>query len=246
VPEKGSSTKSVFRATNYASGAVNPTNPHQVVVTVGSYINRHSNESNGCVPAGFAADGLNLYTGVKTPGACNNDILASVSNDGGTSFTGTTTDPRAETTVNQDRGQATTDQWFQWAAFSSKGTLAVDYYDRQYGSDETTGNSDFSLSGSRDVARFGTDRVTSGSMPPPTQFGGVQGGQFWGDYTGLTVTNEKAHPVWSDTRAVDLFVCPNTATGPGNPPQLCTATEPNGLRANDQEMFTDSMNIPTR
>jgi hypothetical protein len=246
VPEKGSSTKSVFRATNYASGAVNPTNPHQVVVTVGSYINQNSNEANGCVPAGFAADGLNLYTGVKTPGACNNDILVSTSNNGGASFTGTSTNPREETTANQDRGQATTDQWFQWAAFSSKGTLAVDYYDRQYGSDETTGNSDFSLSGSSDLARFGTDRVTSGSMPPPTQFGGPAGGQFWGDYTGLTVTNEKAHPVWSDTRAVDLFVCPNSATGPGNPPQLCTATEPNGLRANDQEMFTDSMNIPTR
>jgi len=30
VPEKGSSTKSVFRATNYASGAVNPTKPNQV------------------------------------------------------------------------------------------------------------------------------------------------------------------------------------------------------------------------
>jgi hypothetical protein len=73
VPEKGSSTKSVFRATNYASGAVNPTKPNQVVVTLGSYINQHSNESNGCVPAGFAADGLNLYTGVKT-GGCNNDM----------------------------------------------------------------------------------------------------------------------------------------------------------------------------
>jgi hypothetical protein len=59
------------------------------------------------------------------------------------------------------------------------------------------------------------------------------------------VTNEQAHPVWSDTRAVDVFVCPGTATGPGNRPQLCTATEPNGLTANDEEMYTDSMNIPT-
>jgi hypothetical protein len=31
---------------------------------------------------------------------------------------------------------------------------------------------------------------------------------------------------------------------PGNPPQLCTATEPNGLQANDQEMFTDPLAIP--
>ena len=42
-------------------------NPSQVVVTYGSYINRNSNESNGCTPAGFAAAGTNLYTGVKTP-----------------------------------------------------------------------------------------------------------------------------------------------------------------------------------
>jgi hypothetical protein len=242
VPEKGSSTKSVFRATNYPAGAVDPTHPNRVVVTVGSYINKHSNESNGCTPAGFAADGLNLYTGVKS-GGCNNDILVSVSNNGGSSFTGTTTDPRSETTVTQDHKQATTDQWFQWAAMDSHGTLAVDYYDRQYGSDETTGASDFSLSGSRDLAWFATDRVTSSSMPAPTQFPGPNGGQFYGDYTGLTVTNEKAHPVWSDTRAKDVFLCTGTGT-PGNPPRLCSGVEANGLTANDQEMFTDSMSIP--
>ena len=52
VPEKGSSTKSVFRATNYPSGAVDPQNPNVVTVAFGSYINKDSNESNGCVPAG--------------------------------------------------------------------------------------------------------------------------------------------------------------------------------------------------
>ena len=45
VPEKGSSTKSVFRATNYPSGQVNPKNPNLVTVTFGSYINPDSNES---------------------------------------------------------------------------------------------------------------------------------------------------------------------------------------------------------
>src|SRR3954470_2705713 len=170
VPEKGSSTKSVFRAVNYPSGAVNPVRPNQVVVTFGSYINRHSNESNGCTPAGVSPDtGQDLYTGVKT-GGCNNDILVSVSNNGAGWITGTTTDPRALTSVTQDGRQSTTDQFWQWAAFSSHGVLAVDYYDRQYGSDETTGYSDVSLSGSRDLYRFGTDRVTTSSMPPPTQF----------------------------------------------------------------------------
>ena len=89
VPEKAATANSIFRATNYGSGEVNPTNPNQVVVAFGSYINKHSNESNGCAPTGFSpVTGQNLFTGVKTPGACNNDILVSVSNDGGQTFTG--------------------------------------------------------------------------------------------------------------------------------------------------------------
>ena len=70
VPEKNGTANSIFRATNLGSGTVNPTNPSQVVVTFGSYINQHSNESTGCVPAGInPATGDNLYSGVKTP-AC--------------------------------------------------------------------------------------------------------------------------------------------------------------------------------
>ena len=52
VPDKRDNT-SFFRATNYPVGVVDPKNPKHVVVTVGSYINAHSNEANGCVPAGF-------------------------------------------------------------------------------------------------------------------------------------------------------------------------------------------------
>src|SRR5699024_7661445 len=139
---------SVFRATNYPSGAVDPTNPKRVVVTIGSYINRHSNESNGCVPEGFSPFGLNLYDGVKTPGACNNDILVSRSLNGGLTFNGTAIDPRKLPTVRAADGHS--DQWFQWAAFDPNGHFAVDFYDRRYGDDETTGFSDFSLSGSDD------------------------------------------------------------------------------------------------
>ncbi|MCA1832763.1 MAG: glycoside hydrolase [Actinobacteria bacterium] len=142
VPEKGPTSNSYFRATNYPSGSVNPTQPNQVVVTLGSYINRHSNESNGCVPAGFGPFGNPQYTGVKTPGACNNDIIVSISNDAGTTFSGTAADPRTEPVATTAPGQATTDQWFQWATFTKTGKLAVSYYDRQYGDDETTGYSD--------------------------------------------------------------------------------------------------------
>src|SRR5207253_11045276 len=129
--EKGSSTRSVFRATDYPSGQVDPHHANLVTVAFGSYINADSNESNGCAPTGFAADGNPTYTGVKTPGACANKILLKVSTNGGSSFNGST-DPRNGEVVTQERAQRHTDQWFQWSAFTRSGKLAVDYYDRQY------------------------------------------------------------------------------------------------------------------
>jgi hypothetical protein len=240
VPEKAATANSFFRAANYPSGAVNPRNAHQVVVTFASYINRNSNEANGCVPAGVSpATGNSLYTGVKTPGAGNNDILVSVSGDAGATFTGTATDPRSLTSATSSRGQATSDQWFHWVAFTRDGRLAVSYYDRQYGDDEVTGFSDFSLSGSRNLRDFAARRVTSSSMPPPTQFEGT----FWGDYTGLAA-HDTAFPVWSDTRNPALFLCPGTAT-PGVPPRVCAAPAVNAEVANDQEMFTDEVAVAT-
>jgi hypothetical protein len=243
VPEKGSSTKSVFRAVNYPSGAVNPNNAHEVSVTYGSYINKNSNESNGCVPTGFSQFGINTFTGVKTPGACNNDILISTSDNGGSSFSGTNTDPRQQTDVTQSRAQSTTDQFWQWSGYSTRGVFATTYYDRQYGNDEFNGSSDLSLSASRDTTRFDSTRVTTSSMPAPTEFYGTKGGQFYGDYIGLAVDKNSAYPIWSDTRNIDLFLCPNSATGPGNPPKVCSATETNGQTANDQDIYTATVQL---
>ena len=241
VPEKGTAQNSVFRASNYPSGAVNPRNPSQVVVTTGSYINRDSNESNGCAPNGFnPATGGNLYTGTKTAGACNNKIVLSVSNNAGATFTGSTTDPRLLPVANTANKQATTDQWWQWATFTPSGTLVTSYYDRQYGSDEFTGDMDFSVSTSKNLSSFTVARATSASMPLPTQFPDTQGNSlFIGDYTGVTAVSS-AHPLWADTRNADAFLCPGTAA-PGVPPALCTAAEPNGLIANDQQIYTRTM-----
>jgi hypothetical protein len=239
VPEKGSQMNSVYRASNYSSGGVNPTNSSQIAITVGSYINQNSNEANGCTPDGFASDGQNKFIGVKTEGACNNKIMLSISNDGGASFTGGSTDPRSLPVVNQAAGQALTDQWWQWAAFTKGGKLAVSYLDRQYGAGETTGKTDISLSGSSDLVNFGGVRVTTSSMPLPTQFTNAQGNSiFYGDYTGLAAL-DSAHPAWMDTRDVDLFKCPGSG-----PPAVCTATEVNGLLANDQDVFTDRIAVP--
>ncbi|MBJ7609183.1 MAG: exo-alpha-sialidase [Candidatus Dormibacteraeota bacterium] len=251
VPEKAGTSNSVFRAINYSSGQANPTNAAQVVVTVGSYINKDSRESNGCSPAGFAANGDNLYSGVKTQGACNNKILVSVSNDGGRTFSGATVDPRHQAMVTNGEDQRGTDQFWQWTAFTSKGAFASSYYDRQYGNDETTGASDITLTtaseldDSKGLDDAGQQRVTSSSMPPPTQFPNRKGaGVFYGDYSGLTAVDD-IHPLWSDTRSLDLFICPTTATGPGNPPKICKGIEPNGLTANDQDIYTSALGPAT-
>jgi hypothetical protein len=256
IPEKAATTNSIFRAANYGSGAVNPTNPAQVVVTFASYINVHSKESNGCVPTSFSpATGQNLFTGVKTPGACNNDILVSISNDGGTTFTGTTVDPRALPSATSDPGQATTDQWFQWIAFTKNGKLVTSYYDRQYGTDEVTGFSDVSYSSSgAPYADFAVNRVTNSSMPIPTQFpepGSL--GTFWGDYAGLAAW-DKAYPIWSDTRNPDLFACPGATPGTfAQPPSVCGGSTMTGTGAsavttalNDQDIFVASVGVSNR
>jgi hypothetical protein len=240
VPEKGTSNHSVFRATNYGSGAVDPTNASQVVVTFGSYINADSNPSNGCVPAGLAADGNNLYTGVKTQGACNNKILESISTNGGASFNGTITDPTTLPIVSSASGQKLTDQWWQWESFTTNGKLAVSYYDRQYGKDELNGNMDISLSGSTSsITSFAGVRVTSSSMPVPTEFpNGFGNGVFLGDYSGLTAVTS-AFPLWTDTRSKDLFFCTSNGI-----PAVCGGVETSGLVANDQDIFTQRVAVP--
>jgi hypothetical protein len=239
VPEKGPSHNSVFRASNYPIGAVDPTDPNRVVVTFGSYINRNSNENRGgCTPTGFAADGINTYTGVKD-GGCNNDILYSVSGNGGGSFSGGTIDPRQLPVITDGARQTSTDQFWQGAAFTSTGILVASYYDRSYGDDNTTGYSDITVSASHDRVTFAHKRVTSASMPPPTQFAG----QFYGDYAGIAVTDTTAYPMWSDTRTVDEFLCPGTGT-PTVPPTVCSGSAPNAPFANDQDIYTAGVAIP--
>jgi len=235
VPEKGPSFNSIFRASNYPVGAVDPTAPNKVVVTYGSYINRHSNETTGCTPAGLATSGNPLYTGVKT-GTCNNDIVLAVSTNGGSSFANT--EPRQLPVVTTAPGQARTDQFWQGAVYTPSGTLSVSYYDRQYGADENTGFSDITVSQSTRLNTFGHDRATSSSMPPPTQFAGT----FYGDYAGIAATNHTAYPVWSDTRPVDLFLCPGTGTT-STPPAVCQGGAINASVANDQDIYTVAVPI---
>lgn len=229
VPEKGASKNSIFRATNYPYAAVDPGNPKKLVVTYGSYINRDSNETKGCTPAGFTDALGNLYTGVKN-GGCNNDIVVSTSTDGGASFDGTTTDVRKMPVVGGGK-QNGTDQYWQGMTYGPSGPV-VAYYDRQYGSDNTTGASDISV-----TAGGRTTRATSSSMPAPTQFNG----QFYGDYIQVSVAGRTAYPVWSDTRTPELFPC----AGSG-PPAVCTGRPPGPQtvpQANDEEIAVAAVPI---
>jgi hypothetical protein len=242
VPEKGETANSYFRAANYPSAAVNPRDPREIDVTFGSYINSHSNERlrNPCVPQGYNPETFQpLYTGVKTAGACNNDIVVSRSTNGGRSFSGGSTDVRSLPAARD--GDAQADQFWQWAAFDTRGRLAVSFYDRAYGNDEQTGFSDVSLSGTRDGSSFGTTRVTTSSMPPATQFGGG----FFGDYSGLTA-DDVAHPAWMDTRDPNLLACRDSAGNVTQPPSVCTAAAPNAAQANDQNLYTQSLSIPLK
>lgn len=239
VPEKGDTANSIFRAANYPSGAVNPRDPDEVVVTFASYLNVHSNEDNGCVPAGYdASTFLARYEGVKTPGACNNDILVSRSSDGGETFTGGSTDVRELPAVRADDPRFA-DQFFQWAAFDARGRLAVTFYDRHYGDDQVTGYSDVSLFGARRDGGWRGVRVTSASMPPASQFSGG----FFGDYIGLTIGG-RAHPIWVDSRDPGLTTCRDGAGNVTLPPAVCVAEAPNAPTANDQNLYTQGLPVP--
>jgi hypothetical protein len=210
VPTAPLSNRSIFRATNYPVG-VAPTNS-TVFVTLGSYINRNSNPARGnCTPTGFnPATGLNTYQGVGALDGCNNDIVLSVSVNGGASFTGGTTPVASLPSVSDEHpGGHLADQWWQWAALTPSGGLVTSYYDRKYGDDQSSGEMDVSM-------RRGNGahvRVTDASMPPPAEFPAsatVPFSTFFGDYSGLAVGSDGiAHPVWVDSR--------NPSFAPGSP-----------------------------
>ncbi|HYU57833.1 MAG TPA: sialidase family protein [Actinomycetota bacterium] len=208
VPTAPLSDRSVFRATNYPSAVAVSTT--RVVVDFGSYINQHSNSTKGnCVPTGFSQFGLNTYDGVGVTNGCNNDIVRSISNDGGASFTGTDTNVEKLTVISNEMvGKPLADQWWQWTAFNpATNHVVTSYYDRKYGQSQQNGNMDITMHrGDNSYVR-----VTNKSIPPSRDFTGASGSSlFLGDYAGLAVgTDGQAHPFWTDTR--NAAFAPNPA-----------------------------------
>ena len=246
VPTAPLSNVSVFRAANYPSAAADPTDPSKIYVSYGSYINPDSNASNPagagrCVPQGLdSTTFLNLYQGVGDVNGCNNDILLSTSSDGGKSWSGAV-GPLSGATVVSNEGSRLADQWWQWAAVNSSGTLAVSYYDRKYGSDESNGNNDVTLAAWHTSA-FAHKRVTSVSNPSATEFPDATNGHgtFLGDYSGLAVSEGLAYPIWSDTRNAERFQCPSSASPLG----LCRVTN-GSVPGFDEDVFsTTGLTLP--
>ena len=239
VPTAPLSNVSVFRAANYPSAAADPTDPHKIYVTFGSFINVHSNPTNAtghgqCTPAGLdSTTFLNLFTGVGDVNGCNNDIVLSTTSDGGNHWSAATSGVAHATVVNNEAGQLA-DQWFQWAATNSAGTLAVSYYDRQYGSDQNDGSNDVTLAASH-PSGFAHARVTNISIPPYTEFPGMVNGYsvFAGDYSGLALSGTTAYPMWTDSRDQEFFQCPSNS----DPLGQCRVTNGN-VPGFDEDVFT--------
>jgi hypothetical protein len=257
VPTVPLSNISVFRATNYPSGAADPKDPNTIYATFGSFINPHSNPGNAkghgfCAPNGLnPTTFLNLYKGVGQVNGCNNDILLSVSTDGGRTWSAAKTGPAGATPVSSE-GSQLADQWWQWAATNAQGSLAVSYYDRKYGSDTSTGDNDVTLaaSGDDERARTGLDesdfsytRVTSASTPSPTQFPDMANGHgvFMGDYSGLAVSGDNAYPMWADARNIEQFQCPSS----GSPLALCRVTNGSVLGQDEDVFSTNGLELPS-
>lgn len=238
MPEKGKGTSSVYRASNYVSAGINPKTA-QIVVAYGSYINANS-QGEACQPEGLSPESMRpLYAGVKEINGCNNEIVLSTSDDGGKTFTGTNTDVRKMPLATGEGRQASTDQYLPALSFTDRGTLVLSYLDRQYGQASTTGGADVSLSIMKDISKPRIKRVTTSTMPVPSQH---DLGRYYGDWMRLDVSGSVAHPIWSDTRIPARTLCPWSGKA-GKPPRSCHYRA-NNVQANTQMINT--ARIPVR
>jgi hypothetical protein len=130
---------------------------------------------------------------------CNNDVFYAFSTTGGATWS-------APINVAPASRFGPTAQWQAWAAVAPDGnTLWVGYYDRSYGTCETTGCNDITLARiSRPwTSARGTHytRVTTSSMPNLVVANNPIQAGFLGDYMWVAVDPlGNPHVVWADTR----------------------------------------------
>ena len=126
----------------------------------------------------------------------NQDVVVATSSDGGATWGGT----RVVSTTSGGGSQPDA-QWQAWGGVGGNGALFAGYYDRRYGTCESTGCNDITLAKSTDNGKtWSNRRITTSSMPNlgcgrnPFQCG------FLGDYMSIQAANRKVYLVWGDTR----------------------------------------------
>ena len=210
VPEKGTSTNSVFRADNYPIGAVDPTDPNRVVVTYGSYINRDSNEARGCTPGRVRRRRHQPLHRGEERRLQQRHPLQRVRPTAAPTSPAAAIDPRQLPVVTDSPNAGQHRPVLAGRrVHRQRHARRVSYYDRSYGDDNTTGYSDITVSASHDRT---TLRRTSGRRRPRCRRRPSSAALSTATTPGLAVTNTTAYPIWSDTRAVDQFLCPGTGT----------------------------------
>jgi hypothetical protein len=134
---------------------------------------------------------------------CDHDVLYSFSTNQGTTWS-----PTITVTPRSRLGE--TAQWQPWSDVAGDGSkLYAAFYDRQYGSCETTGCNDITLatiSNPRSNSRtISYRRITTASMPNLVPANNPVQAGFLGDYMWVEVSRhnfdqEDVHIVWADTR----------------------------------------------
>ena len=135
-------------------------------------------------------------------GGCDNDVFYAHSTDGGATWSSPfNVTPKARFGV--------TAQWQAWGAVTADGrTLFVGYYDRSYGTCETTGCNDITLATVEHAATASPSikytRITTSSMPNLVPANNPIEAGFLGDYMWVSV-DVHGNPliVWADTRGLN-------------------------------------------
>jgi len=164
-------------------------------------------DSSGKLYAAWA-DGRNIaancnpngsYAGATPP--CDNDVFYAYSTDGGATWSSTKNVTPAATI-------GASAQWMPWSAVAPNGKkLYVAYYDRSYGSCETTGCNDITLATITNAATASPTikytRITTSSMPNLVPANNPLQAGFLGDYMwAATDSKGRPHIVWADTRGL--------------------------------------------
>jgi hypothetical protein len=126
----------------------------------------------------------------------NNDVFASVSRNGGATWS----PARLVSTGSGGRSQPAA-QWQPWGDVGENGALQVAYYDRQHGSCESSGCNDITLATSTNDGTIWTfRRISTSSMPNLTPANNPFESGFLGDYMSIQAANARVYLAWADTR----------------------------------------------